>query len=55
MPGGYILERELSFAWNRVVIGTATGTQNPRLALHELNRNTRRELIRETARVWLDQ
>ena len=47
VPGGYILERELSFAWNRVVIGTATGTQNPRLALHEADRNTRRELIRK--------
>ena len=23
VPGGYMLERELSFAWNRVVIGTS--------------------------------
>ena len=47
VPGGYILERELSFAWNRVVIGTASGTQNPRLALQEADRNTRRELLRK--------
>lgn len=47
VPGGYILERELSFAWNRVVIGTASGTQNPRLALHEADRNTHRELLRK--------
>lgn len=47
VPGGYILERELSFAWNRVVIGTASGAQNTRLALHEADRNVRRELLRK--------
>ena len=47
VPGGYILERELSFAWNRVVIGTATGNQNPRQALQEADRNVRRELLRK--------
>lgn len=47
VPGGYILERELSFAWNKVVVGTASGALNPRLALHEADRNTRRELIRK--------
>ena len=53
VPGGYILERELSFAWNRVVIGTASGAQNTRLALHEADRNVRRELLRKQ-RVWFN-
>ena len=53
VPGGYILERELSFAWNRVVIGTASGTQNPRLALQEADRNTRRELLRKQLELGL--
>lgn len=47
VPGGYMLERELSFAWNRVVIGTSTGHQNPRQALQEADRNVRRELLRK--------
>ena len=29
------------------MIGTASGTQNPRLALHEADRNTHRELLRK--------
>lgn len=47
VPGGYMLERELSFAWNRAVIGTANGIQNPRQALEEADRNVRRELLRK--------
>lgn len=47
VPGGYMLERELSFAWNRAVIGTASGIQNPRQALEEADRNISRELLRK--------
>lgn len=42
-----MLERELSFAWNRAVIGTASGIQNPRQALEEADRNISRELLRK--------
>ena len=36
-----------------VVIGTASGTQNPRLALQEADRNTRRELLRKQLELGL--